>query len=558
MTTGTLTAPPRGAGWRFPAANSAAWPLAAIGALLLVQFSMIFAKSFNWDEFLHYSMVQQLREDTLARPFQTLLARLLLWAPSVSDELVAQMMAARVFVWSAFLVGLGSLYGLARRFVSREDALWTTLVYLAAGDVFVHGFAIRADPPAMAALMLALYLLASRRLGWTTILAVGALIGLAGMITVKAVFYAPCFAGIAWLRLSQAEDKRRALLWLAAIAPVAATAFAGLYLFHRAGLAPPPPSQEGGSFLRNGLQWLTDGLLRQPRHTLIAFLTAPVFVYALVKAPAAWRNGGASRDRTIAFVGLCLPLLVILFYRNVFPYFFVFILAPVAVALAPAVAELRKRHGTLLLLAALCTVPVIKFVAEPRDVIERQRAMIDYVHRQFPPGTVSLDYCGMVADYPRVIDHLVSGIGLANYNKRGVPLVARAVENGSLAFVIENRRAISMGLAGKTGAEGLLPADVASLHGNFVRAWGLIWLAGEEIPAGADQVAIDVPHLGAYTPDGNLIVDGTGYRRGEIVELSEGRHIVTGERTRRTVLWRGERLPAAPPQTPPGLVFTEF
>lgn len=558
MTSGALTMPPRGTVWRLASVNSVAWPLIILASLLALQFSLIFIKSFNWDEFLHFSMVYQLREGTLTRPFQTLLARLLAWTPSTSDNLLAQMMAARVFVWSAFLIGLGSLYGLARQFLSREDAVWVTVIYLAAGNVFIHGFAIRADPVAMAALMLALYLLASRRIGWTMALAIGALVGFAGLLTLKAVFYAPCFAGIAWLRLAHEGDKRHLLLRFAAILLVAAASFASLYLFHRMDLASVSQSQESGAFLVNASQWLTDGLLRQPAYTLMAIVTAPVFFYALAMAFPLWRSSGEGRDKTIALVSLALPLLTILFYRNVFPYFFVFILAPVAVALAPGVAELRKRHGRIVLAGAISAVPLVMFVAEPRPVLERQRALIGYIHRQFPMGATYFDYSGIIANHPRVIDHLASGIGLRNYRKRGIPLIARAVETGELAFVIDNRYVIGAALAGEAMADGLLPADVAALHGNYVNAWGNLWLAGEEIPAGAKPFAIDVPSAGQYIADGVVTVNGADYRRGEIVQLAAGRHLVKGGRSRRTVLWRGVRLPAAPPNVSTGPLFANF
>ncbi len=552
------TATPGGAGWRLPFAKSAAWPATALFSLLFVQFWMIWTKSFNWDEFLHFSMVYQLQDGTLARPFQTLLARVLYWAPGVSDDLVTQMMAARLFIWSVFLVGLGAIYGLARQFVSREDAIWATLVYLAAGNVFVHAFAIRTDPVAMASLMLALYLLASRKIAWSTSLAVGVLVGFAGMLTVKAIFYVPCFAGLAWLRLARADERRAVLMRLAAILPVAAATFGGIFLLHRAGLAPVPPYQQPGAFLHNGLQWLTQGLLRQPGYTLMALLTAPVFVYALVKAPSSWRESGSSRERVVALTGLCLPLLVILFYRNVFPYFFVYILAPAAVALAPAMAELRKQYGRVLLTGAICAIPLVKWIAEPRDVLERQQALIDYVHQEFPSGAMYFDYSAMIADYPRVIDHLVSGLGVANYNKRGIPLIAKAVEAGELPFVIENKVTISAALAGQIAAGGLLPADVRALHENYVRVWGNLWLAGEEIPQGVEPVTIDIPAAGAYTADGTITIDGTVYGPGEAVELNAGRHVVHGRRPIRTVLWRGEHLPAAAPSTPAGPLFTDF
>lgn len=535
------------------------WPVAALILLATFQFFLIFSKSYNWDEFLHYSMVYQLHEGTLSRPFQTLLARLLAWIPSVSDDLMTQMAVSRVLAWSAFLVGLAAIYGLARQFGSKVDALWTTLIYLGAGSVFVHGFAIRTDPIAMAGLMLSLYLLATRKLDMLTILTVGMVVGFVGLLTVKSIFYAPCFAGIAWLRFVNAENKKTAAFRILAIAPVAIATFLGLYFLHRAGLAPTPPSQQGTAFVSNGMKWVTDGLLRQPYYTLMAFLTAPLFVCALFLSPSVWRNTGLSRPRILALTGLMLPLLTILFYRNAFPYFFVFIFAPVAVALTPAVSTLRTRFRPSVFFALVCLVPLSKFIVEPRQVMDDQRALIEYVNRQFPNGALYLDYCGIIADYPRVIDHLISGIGLKNYHARGVPLVADAVQRGELEFVVDNGPAIfNRPVAGELTHKTLLPKDIAALRDNYVRIGGALWLAGEHIPAGNDAHLIDVPHPGLYTTDRNVIVDGISYYRGDTFQLNEGQHVATGSRNAVTVLWRGTRLPDPYPARASRTLFTRF
>lgn len=534
------------------------WPVLALATLAALQLLFIFTKSFNWDEYLHYSMVYQLQDGSLARPFQTLLARILSWVPLVSGDVFNQMLIARLATWSVFLVGLWSVYGLARHFVSRTDAAWTALVYLSAGYVFEHGFAIRTDPIAMAALMLALYVLASRPIGIFMALAVGALVGFSGILTVKAMFYLPCFAGIAWWRLASEHNKRQTLFWLVAILPVAAMTFVGIYLLHRAGLAPIAASHEGTAFVSNGLKWLTEGMLRQPRYTILAMLTAPVVIYALARSASVWRSGVLSREQTIALIGLCLPLVVILFYRNVFPYFFVFILAPVVVGLAPAIAAIRARHGIIVLAALLMAIPVGKFITEPRDVTDRQRALMDYVHSQIPEGSKSFDYSGMIPDYPRVVDHLLSGIGLANYNARGIPLVAQAVDRGELAFVIDNHRSVSLALSGRTEPKGLLPADAQALHGNFIRIWGNLWLPGKEVPAGAADVDINIPHRGFYTADAAVTVNGISYRRGDIIDLDKGRHVIGGSRPSRVVLWRGKDLPKVAPAVHEGRLFTRF
>ena len=48
---------------------------------LAAQLYLVFFKSFNWDEFLHYNFVYRLRDGTLNAPYQVVHLRLLWWAP---------------------------------------------------------------------------------------------------------------------------------------------------------------------------------------------------------------------------------------------------------------------------------------------------------------------------------------------------------------------------------------------------------------------------------------------------------------------------------------------
>ena len=91
-------------------------PALLFAVCLAAQLYLVFFKSFNWDEFLHFNQVYQLRAGTLIEPFQMIHLRALGWAPDVASNLVDQMLAARLFVWSANLVTLLAIYGVARRF----------------------------------------------------------------------------------------------------------------------------------------------------------------------------------------------------------------------------------------------------------------------------------------------------------------------------------------------------------------------------------------------------------------------------------------------------------
>ena len=63
----------------------------------------------------------------------------------------------------------------------------------------------------------------------------------------------------------------------------------------------------------------------------------------------------------VLLVGLCAPLLSILFYRNTFPYFFTFLLPPICVAIAPVISKLTERYGQLGILAMAVLGPILLY-----------------------------------------------------------------------------------------------------------------------------------------------------------------------------------------------------
>lgn len=534
----------------------AAWVF--LGALLMVQLYLVYFKSFNWDEFLHFSQVYTAREGTLFRPSQVLHSRILFWAPDISEHLVTQLRFARLFMWGCTLITLAGIYGLARQFTSPANALYAAIGYLAAGYVFTQSFSIRPDPLVTASLMTALLLLASGRLGFSRAIAAGLLVGLAGMITFKAVVYAPCFAGIAWWRLRKAPHPAKTITYFAATTVAAAVSFSLIYWLHTSGLADIPERySSASSTARTFGQWFFSddkfALVYVGRQALWGI----VFLACLILAPFAWRQ---ERDSSliVPLVGLAAPLILLAFYRNTFPYLFVFLLAPVSVSIAASFGVLRKRYGDYATLALLALSPIALTVLEPRDVIARQQAMIEYIHREYPEPVGYLARSGAVADYPRVISHLTTGNGIRGYNRRAEPLIAESIQRGELAFVLSTNDTITAALQGNPLPNTFLPEDVALLSENYVQQWGPLYREGKDVPAGGEVFDFTVPHTGSYTLDGpSLIIDGHSIASGQTVVLEVGPHQASGPREERTTLWRGE-LPGQPPFDWDGGFYTEF
>lgn len=526
------------------------------GLLIAAQVFLVFTKSFNWDEFYHFSMVHDLPKGRLTWDFQTLYIRLFLWVPAVTDDLIAQLQIARLGMLCFELVAVAMIVRLAREFVDHKAALVTGIAYLAGGYIFTQGFSFRTDPVATAPLMMALYLFATKDLTIGRLLTVGVLVGLAGLVTIKSIFYAPCFLAFAIRRLMDSPAAwRAAALRIAAVPIVALLTFVVVLQLHRIGLdvrAAGVPSLEGwvSAFLGDGPGERTTYIFQQME--LAPVITAGVLLSLLAVLRLPRRNA-------IATLGLLLPLLTLLFYRNTFPYFFVFLLAPVCVGIAPAIGLLLKFSGTWIALAVLAISPVSMLRDERYHVLERQEALVGEVHRLFPQPVGYLAYAGFIADYPRILPHLISGVGLQGYYDRKIPVIAQEIERGNVAFALSDSKSVRAGLQGRTMPNSLQPRDFTMLHENFVHYHGIIWIAGKTICPAQGEQSVTLYRTGPYSIDGGpIVIDGTAAANGSTRILQAGQHRVVHQTGNCIRLWALPKVPRVPQGYPAGALFTLF
>src|SRR5690606_3558679 len=109
-----------------------------------------------------------------------------------------------------------------------------------------------------------------------------------------------------------------------------------------------------GHLGRNAIdRMFSAGLFPQRRWLLGQMLWSPVLSLTVVLAVVAvfWK-GREPRERVL-LVSLLLPLCTVAVYRNAYPYYFVFILPPVMIGIAPAVGMLARRYGQLPLILCL-------------------------------------------------------------------------------------------------------------------------------------------------------------------------------------------------------------
>lgn len=534
------------------------WPLAALAVVIALQFPQVFLRAINWDEFWHYSQIHQLQAGTFTRVLQSIHTRMYGWATALPGSGIDHIIAIRLVMLGYELLTAAAIAGMAARFSDRATGLVCALGYLAFPYVFQHGYAFRYDPPAAALLMSSLWLLLCRRLDTVTILACGALLGLAAMVSIKIVLYAPAFAGVLWLRWNEAGRSSAWLLRMAGIGLATLATFTLLYLWHRQGIVGDTTAQ-GESFLsRSGSRMLA--LEEKPYwiFALRALAVGPATAALVLLAPwAIWHRPGASAER-LALAGLFLPLTSLLFYHNTAPYYYAFMLAPVMVAASQAVPLVTARFGMTALCAFLAGTAAITLATEPSSPINSQRQILAAADRMFPQGARYFDFPGMLGRHSKA-NPFMSIVVTRDYLDKGTPVMLQAMQQAPVPLAVENDQVMTLVLGTRDPVPMWLPQDVAALRSSYIRFWGPLWVAGQAIPAGSSDHAFNVLVPGPYTVEGNgVILDGTAYDKGAVVNLDRGLHVVSGARRSAMRLVWGDHLPKPDGPPPAKPYYLEF
>ncbi len=513
-------------------AQSRAWPLLAIAVVLACQATMVFTRAINWDEFWFYYHVAEFTRDNLSAPLQSLHARAFAFLLDLPGSGVDHIVLARLAMLGCEVATLAAIYALALRFTGSLAALVAVLAYASAGYVFQHGFSFRTDPMLTATAMGALAVLARARLHVVTITAFSLLVGLATMISIKLVLLAPAFAGLAWLRWVEADRSLAMALRLVACGLSAVAGFALLFTVHSAGLAQPEAAgASAGGTLAGSLRWMFFlGLPPYWKMLVKGVMIAPLLVGLALWA--AWLVGRSVRPSAekVALAGLWVSLLLPFYYTNSAPYFYVFMLAPVAVVASVAAAALLERYTARKVALVALALTAALYATEDRTTIERQRQVLTVAAAAIPGPVAYFDLDGMLATNHKAND-LLTPWGMAQYAERGTPAYREAMEEQPIPLVLANSDMLEAALQGADGP--MLAADRAALQGNYLRYWGPLWVAGKTIAAPAER---DEEFLipGDYrVVSGFLAIDGRTYAKGAVITLPRGVHRVRGTATLR-------------------------
>ena len=105
------------------------WIMAGIALILALQFSEIFRRGINWDEFNHYHHIWEHKRGELTNVLNVMHSRVFSWVPSLPGNAVDHIIVIRLFMYACELVIIAGIVGIAQRFTSRAIGLLCALAY---------------------------------------------------------------------------------------------------------------------------------------------------------------------------------------------------------------------------------------------------------------------------------------------------------------------------------------------------------------------------------------------------------------------------------------------
>ena len=529
---------------------------ATLVMVLLLQATMIPRLAINWDEFFFYHEVWQFSQaGTLDRAIQTLHVRAFAWITWLPGNVADHIVAARSVMFLFELTTIGAIYALARKFGTQNSALLCALAYVSFGFVFTHGFSFRTDPMAAGFLSGALAIFAWKRLNTAWIFVISCLVGLAFLTTIKSVLWAPAFAGIAWLRWSEAGFRLRFVGRLVVTALSVILAGSVMYWLHSLSVGSEHVAQTGSAGKSAARKMFSIGIQPYWRFMPKAFALGIVASILMLCAPFFWKN--LSKPKWIAMAGLWLPLTTFLFYHNTAAYFYAFILPPVFAACAPVATRVLERHNPLLVsLAMACAVPPLLYAPDP-VAASNQQVVVDTADTMFERPVAYFDYAYMLPKFDKK-NGFMTPWGIEWYLSEQRPIYLEAMQKEPVPLILENHIAWTKLLQTDEPSGEFLEADAAAIRETYIHAWGIFWLAGLELDSGQTlRWNVQVP--GIYViQQGTASIGGQAYGTGATIMLERGPISVTssgGEQMR--LIWNeGVNLPVAP--MPAGPVWIDF
>lgn len=497
---------------------------------LLLSFLVVGIQAFlslnyriNTDEFFFLSQVYEASRNELRSPLQTFHVHLFSWLTESSGYEIEKITLGRLSMLLAEIITATAIVFCAKPFVKIEYAIFAAFAWLISGYTISDGASFRTDPLATAFLMVAMALCLSPKINIISVIAVGILVSVACMITIKSVLYAPAFLGaLFWQKEQLGMQKIFRLFPLAVLA--ALISFIALYLIHGSILS---SEQTKSTFIASralNTGFLNSRLLPEPA-SLIGWLILSIMpIYFII---------AACRKKPINILFL-VPIFTVVFYRNSFPYFYPFITAPAFILVALGASTFKASKYKNALFSFFVVFNLIFHIFNGIQVNQDyQRTISKVIHDTFPEPVNYIDQVSMLPTYPKK-GFFMTTWGMQSYQDKGELIMDDILEHYAPPLLLANHKVLLQAV-GEQEKEAdrlyLFPQDDAALRAAYLKYWGPIYVAGIEQTLSAGDNIITVSIAGKYKNQSasEIVVNGVSYQAEETLMLARGNHTFSAE-----------------------------
>lgn len=543
--------------------------------MLALKFRLLQTMSINQDEFFYFGHVASYLRGTLTQPLQTLHIHFFTWLLPVENE-VAQIVRARMSMFAVFAATCALTYSVGRRFIGRTGALFSVLCYVSFTYVAGNGAAFRADTLSLFLFLIALSVSLNGRFQAAAPVIAGIALAASLLFTIKALIHVAMIALVIACQPSARGLKLRMrdLLLFCVSLSMSVGVFYGIHS------TLIPEATVRGSFATvdaaTAKTLAHRSLFPQLDTFLIGIWSNPVFwlifglgLILLSKQLVRLRLEGRAQ---LLLTSFAIPLVTLAFYRNSFPYYYVFILTPAVLICGALVDKLlfesKRKNLAVAIISVMSLLLCLKFIwmygamSQHRNSV--QRTVLEVVHRSFPKPVPYIDGSSMVSSFPQT-GFFMSSWGMEGYRARGEPIMKQRLVEKQPLFVLANVPQLNLSLSrekaiAKGKDYGLLDADWEILKANFVPFWGILFVAGKviQIDPGTDTKQFEILIGGDYELVGGskVLLNDSILGPGESTYLEPAKHRVSSTDGPLTVTLRVRTaIETLPEEVPADSVF---
>ncbi len=532
-----------------------------LGVLFLMRADMVFRFEANWDEFLNLSMIHEYARGDLKEVLQTGFVHLFFWLPRVSQNELDQVITARILVFAFGMLTSLAIYKVSREFTGARAALFAVLAYWAFTFNLRHGVSLRTDPLATSVLMLALWMVITGKGTWGRTIVAGICIGIGGVLTIKAIFYVPVLITVALIRNINKHSVRHSVILLAVGGLVGLIVFISLIWLHA--LSFEEMSSPASFVARTSSAIIgTFDFTVLRRYLLPAVLQNAAFFLVLLYGAITALGMVTRKPNRVAggyLIGLLLLLLTPLIYRDIYPYFYPFLLAPVVGIVAVGFERLLKAStlSAIVTILAMFAPAALFYTQSVQQGGGEQRRTLALIHKLFPRPVAYIDARSMVSAYPKS-GLFMSVWGMTDYRTAGRPVMQDVLLRDQPKFVLADGWQLDLDAMSPQASQkqpyGLLATDMAILQNNYVHYWGPLYVPGFKISPEEPELMVYISGSYKVISGADVSIDGRIFSRGDSMVLNAGLHRIEQSGV---ALLRWD-LPTAPTDKPETPLFRGF